>query len=181
VLHSYRGHSFVCSTGVRSIPAHPNALKSKNPFAFSRPRSRKSIAGMKPESEDKVMRLSDLQQIDIVILYVSIRQVLISPHIYHHFQGCGSCRCWEKRRRQLLTTYIFLTKLCVQFINTLLGTSKMAVDHGSPSTVTRQHTSTSNVPSHPSPTGHRIVIVDTPGFDDPSAFHKRISSWLASP
>jgi hypothetical protein len=58
----------------------------------------------------------------------------------------------------------------------------MAVGQGSvPCTVTLQHAFISDIPNHPILIGRRIVLLDTPGFDnDFATYHKRISSWLAS-
>jgi hypothetical protein len=162
---------------MRFDPAHSIVPKSKNPFAYPWSRSRTRITG---RSEDKIIRVEDAWVTDIVIPYVSIRQFLTLYIIFRYFQDHGSYRRWEKHCRQPLTIF-FLTKTsCVQFINTLLGTSTMAVGHGSsPCTVTLQHAFISDIPNHPSLIGRRIVLVDTPGFDNNSCY-KRISSWLVS-
>jgi hypothetical protein len=160
------------------VLARPNALKSKNPFAWP-----KRISEREPKSADKIIRPGDARITDIIIPYVPIGQVLISPSIYCYLQDYGSYRRREKHRRQPSTMLFLLTKMsCVQFINTLLGTSTMAVGQGSvPCTATLQHAFISDIPNHPSLIGRRIVLLDTPGFDnDFATYHKRISSWLAS-
>ena len=69
-----------------------------------------------------------------------------------------------------------------QFINKLLGRDAMLVGHDiSSCTSTLQYAIVDN----PSPRkGHRVIIVDTPGFIN-NAYHdvevlKRIARWLAS-
>ena len=65
----------------------------------------------------------------------------------------------------------------MQFINALLESPTMKVGHGlDPCTTTLQYTF---IPNRPRLEGRRIVIVDTPGFDDASTDdQRRIASWL---
>jgi len=54
-----------------------------------------------------------------------------------------------------------------QFINTLLGYSRMRVGHDITSCTSKlEHEVIDPIPNRPKLKGHRIVIVDTPGFDD---------------
>jgi hypothetical protein len=61
----------------------------------------------------------------------------------------------------------------------------MTVGHSLTScTPVLQHVFISNVPDRPSLKGHRVVMVDTPGFDDTytedAEILRRIAVWLAS-
>jgi hypothetical protein len=80
----------------------------------------------------------------------------------------------------LLTDWEFL-----QFINVLLGEPRMNVGHALKScTSSLQHEFIPYAGDRPHLKGCRIVIVDTPGFDDTYTDDKeilrRIAVWLAS-
>jgi len=71
------------------------------------------------------------------------------------------------------------------FINAVLGTTKMTVGHSLNScTPVLQHVFIFNIPGRPHLKGHRVVMVDTPGFDDTytedAEILRRIAVWLAS-
>jgi len=71
------------------------------------------------------------------------------------------------------------------FINALLGSPQMQVGHDLKScTNNLQHAYINDIPKRPTFKGRRIVIVDTPGFDDTYSddgeILRRISVWLAS-
>jgi hypothetical protein len=61
----------------------------------------------------------------------------------------------------------------------------MTVGHGITSCTSKlEYAIVDPIPNHPALSGHRLVIVDTPGFDDTYEddleILRRISVWLAS-
>ena len=73
---------------------------------------------------------------------------------------------------------------CLQFINTLLGQSRMRVGHELASCTSKlEYFVMDPIPSPSQLQGHRVVIVDTPGFDDTYEddveILRRIAVWLA--
>ena len=89
-------------------------------------------------------------------------------------------------RANMFSAHVFCR---VQFINTLLGEGRMCVGHSITScTSTLEHVIIDGIDDTriwPAQLrGHRVVIVDTPGFDDTYdqdfEILRRIAVWLAS-
>ena len=96
------------------------------------------------------------------------------------FQGYGSDRSREKQCKSFLTVSFFLLMFGYQMINQLAGEDVVVVGHSLNSCTTE------NKPviiQHPTEENRRIILVDTPGFDDTYIndveILKSIADWLA--
>ena len=79
---------------------------------------------------------------------------------------------------------LLVTYTCLQFINSYLGEEKAKVGHGLQSCTAAVQPFIKDLPPDECGKPKRLVLVDTPGFDDTneadSEILRRIAVWLAS-
>jgi hypothetical protein len=94
--------------------------------------------------------------------------------------GVGKSTVGITLRRDIFST---AQAMELQFINTVCGTTATKVNHGLDSCTTLLKPVVVNIPKGPF-RGRRLVLVDTPGFDDTlrddSEILHRIAFWLAA-
>ena len=95
-------------------------------------------------------------------------------------QYYGSDRSREEQRNSVLTVSFSVLIFWYQMINQLAGKKVMVVGHGLDSCTSEiKHA----IVQHPTEQNRRIILVDTPGFDDTYVndveILKSIANWLA--